>query len=161
MVAPDLLDRRDRLVAEEAVGIVERGDERVHRPLRAELRQRRGNVTANPDVLALIAQRVRQCADDRLAVADERVARVALSARDGRAATAARDEQSVRRSHRPGAANGLLDDDEIAVVEQRHEQRAKSQVGDVRQGGGGFGAARGRDLARIRDQLSQRRLGRA
>jgi hypothetical protein len=36
MLPTDLLDRDDGLVAEEAVGIVERRDERVHRALRAE-----------------------------------------------------------------------------------------------------------------------------
>ena len=58
VIAPDLFDRRNRLVSEEAVRIVEGGNEGVHRPLRAELRQRGGNVTTNPDVLALVAQRV-------------------------------------------------------------------------------------------------------
>ena len=78
MIAPEFLDGRDRLVAQEAVGIIERRDQRVHRPLRAELRQRRGNVTTNPHMLALIAQRVGQGANDRLAVSDERLARGSL-----------------------------------------------------------------------------------
>ena len=55
MFAADLFDRGDRLVAKEAVGIVERRDQRVHRALCAELGQRRGNVTTDPDLLPLIA----------------------------------------------------------------------------------------------------------
>src|SRR5688572_31247985 len=74
MVAPDLLNRGDGLVAKEAVRIVECRDECVHRSLRAELGQRRRNVTTDPDLFALIAKRMCQRADDGLAVADERLA---------------------------------------------------------------------------------------
>ena len=76
MVAPDFFNRRNRLVSEEAVRIVEGGDQGIHRPLRAELRQRGGNVTTDPHVLALVAQRMGQGSDDLLAVTHECVAGV-------------------------------------------------------------------------------------
>ena len=42
MLAPQPLERRHDLVADEAVALLERGDEHVHRLLRRDLRQRAG-----------------------------------------------------------------------------------------------------------------------
>ena len=121
MIAADLLDRGNRLVAKEAVGIVECGNQRVHRALCAELGQRRRNMTTDPDVLALIAKRVRQCPDDRFAVAHERLACRGFQ----RAVTEQREqsgnEQAIRGAHFARAANRFLYDEGIMVVEQRHE----------------------------------------
>src|SRR6476619_167097 len=67
VLTADLLDGDDRLVAQEAIGIVERRDERIHGALGSEQRERRRNVPADPHLFTLIEQGVRERVDHRLA----------------------------------------------------------------------------------------------
>ena len=78
VLAAQPFERRHDLVADEAVPLVERRDQDVHRLLRRDLRERAWNVAAHPDVLVLIPQEERERVDDRLAVADEGGAGAAL-----------------------------------------------------------------------------------
>ena len=74
-------------------------------------------------MLALIAQRVRQCADDRFAVAHERLAGRGFQRAMSEQREQSRNEQAIRGAHFARAANRFLHDEGIMVVEQRHEQR--------------------------------------
>ena len=66
--------------------------------------------------------------------------------------------EAVGGAHDAGAANGLLHDGGIAVVEQRHEQRAESRIVDMGERGRRFRAAGGGGIADVGDELPQRRL---
>ena len=105
MIAADLLDRGDRLVAKEAIRIVERGDQRVHRPLRAELAPASPECDGGSRRARADREAHGPSADDRPAVAHERLARRAFQ----RAMTEQREqsgnEQAIRGPHFPGAAD--------------------------------------------------------
>ncbi len=89
---------------------VERRDQHVHRLLRRDARERRRNVAAHPDVLVLDAEEVRERVDDRLAVADQHVARGALQAPVAQQRHQRRHEQEVRGAERLHAAHRFFRD---------------------------------------------------
>ena len=105
-------------------------------------RERVGNVPAQPDVLAAVPQHVGERADDRLAVADQRVAGVALQRPVAEQRHQAGQEQAVGGAHDAGAADRLLHHARVVLVEQRHEERAELRVVDVRERRRALDAAR-------------------
>ena len=155
VIAHQPLDRRNRLVAEEAVGIAERGDERVHRRLRRDQRQRRGNVPAQPDVLVAVAQRSDRVRHDGLAVADQRVAGVGLQRPMAEQRHQAREKQAVGRAHHPGAADRLAHDARCRARGAAARAASGTGVVDVRERGGAL-RARPPPAASRRSAISRR-----
>ncbi len=116
-------------------------------------------MTTDPDVLALIAERIGQRIDDRFAVADECLARRRFQGAVTEQRQQSRNEQAIRRAHLPSTLDRLLHDGGVTVVEQWNEQRAESRIVHVRERSRGFCASGRRTVAIVGDDLPQRRLG--
>ena len=71
-------DGGDRLVSEESVAVVERGDKQVHGLLAWNVRDGCGNVAPHPHILLLVAHGMLEPLEYRHAVADEGITCPAL-----------------------------------------------------------------------------------
>ena len=156
LVAPQLLDGRQRLVAQETVRILQRPEQGLQRRLAGNARQRRRDVPAHPLILLAVLHEVDQRRHDLLAVAGQHVARRALQQPVAQQRDQRRHEQEVAGAEPGGAADGVAGHVDVGVEHQRHEQRPERRVGHAAERAGDFGAGVGALLARVVDQLAER-----
>ena len=117
-------------------------------------------MTPDPELLLLVAERVRQQRNDRLSVSDERLSCLRLERAVAEQRQQCRNEEAVRGSQRTSALDRLPDDADVAIVEQRHDQRPEARVCDVAERLCGLSACAGVGLARIVDGPQECHLGR-
>ena len=107
VLASKFLDRHDRLVTQEAIGIVERIHEGIHRSRRTDEGERHRDMASNPELLALVAERVREQGNDRFRIAHECLSRLRLQRAVTEQRQQRRNEEPVRGAERPRALDGL------------------------------------------------------
>ena len=159
IVAAQPIERHRRLEAEEPVGIVERGGQRVDRRGERQQRQRRRHVAADPDVFFAIAHEVGERRDHRLAVADQHRARRRLQPPVAQQRHQRRHEQEIAGAERAGAFDRGPRHVEVRVVHQRHEHRPERGVLDVAERARHLQPPFGALLARVARESPQRLFG--
>ncbi len=162
MFAPQPLERRHHLVADEAVALVERRDEDVDRFLRRDLRERAGNMPAHPDVLFGIPEEEGQRVDDRLAVADERRAGAALEPAVSQERDERGDENEVVDAldlRRMNTFHRLVRDFWRRIVQERNQQTTEPRVGDLTDGDRDISARGSGRVTGVAREIEQRRFG--
>ena len=140
--AAQAVEGGDDLVSQEAVRFRERRGQHVHRLLRRDLRERRGDVAADPDVLFRVAHEVGERVDHGLAVARPAPGGRAPSA--GGSGAARSSVGTKTKSDAPAACTLSIASSRHlgrGVVEQRDQQRPEARVRDVTDGGGHVAAA--------------------
>ena len=159
MVAPQALERRDDLVAQEAVAGAEAVDEGVHGRLARHEGQDARDVAAHPVVLVGVLQRVAQRRDDLLAARDERLPRRVPQHAVAQPGEERRQEQPVGGAEGAGGADRLQRDVDVVVVQQRHQQDAEARVVDPGQRPRRLHPAFDRGVPRVVDEPAERRFG--
>ena len=152
--------RVDDLEAQEPVGLAQRVHQNRHRLLRRDLRQRRRDVAADPDVFVGIAQEVGERVDDAFAVAHQHLPRRRLQQPVAQQRHQRRDENVVVAAQPARALDRLERDLALRVVHQRHQQPAEARIRYRPQRLGDFLARRGRGRSRVAGQALERGFGR-
>ena len=91
-------------------------------------------------------------------VSDERLSRLRLERAVTEQRQQRRNEEPVRGAERPRALDGLPDDVDVGVVEQRHEQRPEARMLDATERRCRLFARAGDGLARVADDPQERDL---
>ena len=125
VLAPQPFERRDRLVAQEAVLLGQGCGQHVHRFLAGDLGECRRDVAADPDVFVGIAHEVRQRVHDGFAVADEHHSRAALEPAVAEQGDQRRHEHEIVGAGDPHAGHRLVGHVRRGIVEQRDEEPAE------------------------------------
>ncbi len=125
------LERRHRLELQEAVRVVEGGQQGSHRGREREVRQGRGHMAAHPDVLLAVQHEVGQRRHHRLPETGQHLPRRRLQPAVPQQRHQRHHEQEVPRAKLARALDRRECDLDVRVVHQRHQQRAERRILDI------------------------------